>query len=188
MKFDVVIIGGGLAGVTAGVELQKAGLRCVVVSGGLSLDETPRKEFVELGGTLLRGDHVVRGDWNGNTLRCVYTRNLGGTRLDAADFILATGKFFSRGLVSTMDGIYEPIFGCDVEFDPDRSRWVNPDFFGEQPFETFGVITDPEAHVIVDGVVKDNLYAAGEILAGRQDKVESAMNLCNHLIQCRKKQ
>lgn len=34
MKFDVVIIGGGLAGMVAGISLQKAGLSSAIISGG----------------------------------------------------------------------------------------------------------------------------------------------------------
>jgi glycerol-3-phosphate dehydrogenase subunit B len=34
MKFDVVIVGGGLAGMVAGISLQKAGLSSAIISGG----------------------------------------------------------------------------------------------------------------------------------------------------------
>ncbi len=34
MKFDVVIVGGGLAGMVAGISLQKAGLSTAIISGG----------------------------------------------------------------------------------------------------------------------------------------------------------
>ena len=182
MKYDVVIIGGGLAGLTAGVELQKAGKRCVVVAGGRSLHETPQAEFVSLGGTFLRGDFAVRGEWNGNVLSCVYTRNLGKTRLEAPVFIIATGKYFSKGLVSSIDGIREPLFDCEVEYEKDRAKWTDPDFFAPQPFETFGVKTDPLGRVTVGGRRAENLYAAGELLAGKHDIESSTIELCRRLI------
>lgn len=182
MKCDVVIIGGGLAGLTAAVELQKAGKRCVVVAGGVSLHETPRAEYIAAGGIFLRGDFVRRGEWDGQRLLRVWTRNLGSEAIEAPYFILATGRFFSKGLVSTMDEIREPVFDCDVRYEKDRSAWVNLDFFGPQPFEEFGVETDECGRAMVHGVAADNLYAAGEILCGRKDIEQTALAVCRNII------
>ena len=182
MRCDVVIIGGGLAGLTAALELQRTGRRCVVVAGGMSLHETPRAAFIAAGGVFLRGDFVKRGEWKGSRLLRVWTRNLGPEPIEAKDFILATGRFFSKGLASTMDEIYEPIFGCDVRYDKDRSAWVNTDFFGPQPFEEFGVETDGCGHAMIHGVAAENLYAAGEILCGRKDIEQSALAVCRNII------
>lgn len=182
MKCDVVIIGGGLAGLTAALELQKAGKRCVVVAGGMSLHDTPRAEFIAAGGTFLRGDFVKAGEWDGGRLMRVRTRNLGGETIEAKHFILATGRFFSKGLVSTMDEIYEPVFGCDVRFDRGRSAWVNLDFFGPQPFEEYGVETDESGRAMIHGKAAENLFVAGEILGGGIDIEQSALKVCRNII------
>lgn len=182
MRYDVVIIGGGLAGITAGLKLQQSGLHTVVVSAGLSLHETPRAEYVSAGGTILAGDTVVKGIIEDGHLKHVLTSNLGVTEIHAENFILCTGKFFSKGLVSTMDRIYEPIFGCDVDYEADHSKWVAPEFGAEQPFMSIGIVTDEDCRVMIEGKVIDNLYAAGEILAGKVDIVESALKVCRKLI------
>ncbi len=182
MTCDVVIIGGGLAGLTAALELQRAGRQCVVVAGGVSLHETPRAEYIAAGGVFLRGDFVKRGEWEGNRLMRVWTRNLGDEAIEAAHFILATGRFFSKGLVSTMDEIYEPVFGCDVRYEKDRSKWVNLDFFGVQPFEEFGVETDSTGRALINGEVAENLFVAGEILCGQKDIEQTALAVCRNIM------
>jgi len=182
MRADVIIIGGGLSGTTAGVTLLREGRKCCIVSEGLSLHPTPREEFVKLGGTLLAGDSVVSGIWDGHRLTAVLTRNLENTPLEADYFILCTGKFFSKGLKATMDSIVEPIFGADVDFDPCRDRWYDPDFYAPQPFERFGVKTDAEGKVLIGGVPCENLFAAGEILAGDIDILKSVSDVCKRLI------
>ncbi len=182
MKYDVVIIGGGLAGMTAGVALCRAGKSCIAVAEGLSLHKTLRKEFISSGGMILAGDSVLDGVFDSGILKAVHTRNLENTLLEADYFILATGKFFSRGLVSTMDKIYEPVFGADVSYDEDRTSWCNSDFYAPQSFEKFGVITDGDYRVMIGGQPVENLYAAGEILAGDVDIVNSAEEVCKRII------
>lgn len=183
MKFDVVIIGGGKSGTLAALRLAGAGKRCAVVSAGLCLGKTFRREFIALGGTFLNGDRVISGKIEDGRLLYVSTANLGeNTRLEASDFLLCTGKFFSRGLVSTMEEIYEPVFGCDVLYEKDRSAWTVGDFYARQPFESFGVKTDEALRVSVNGQTVSNLYAAGEILAGEVDIKDSVEKVCSKII------
>jgi anaerobic glycerol-3-phosphate dehydrogenase len=173
MKFDVVIIGGGWAGRTAAGRLAGAGLRVCIVSEGLSLavvhDKAPYSCLADLqnkGVTVLRGDRAVEGIIAGDRVSAVLTRNLGKEMpLEADTFIIATGKFFSRGLLSDMTHIWEPVFGADVAYDADRTKWADPEFSFHQPFMDFGVRTDKAGHVLVSGRPVMNLYAAGEILA-----------------------
>ncbi len=165
MKFDVIIIGGGLAGMTAATALQTSGMRCAVVAEGLSLHNASRREFCAAGGTLLAGDRVVSGRFAGDRLVAVRTEKLGDIELEAENFVLATGKYFSRGLVADMDRVYEPLFGLDVDYDEDRSTWFDPSFAAPQKFLEFGV-KSPGGLAVKDGAVIANLYPAGEVLAG----------------------
>lgn len=182
MRYDVVIIGGGKAGLTAGLELQKAGKHTLVVAAGLSLNQTPRAEYLAQGGTILPGDAVVSGEFEKGKLLAVRTEKLGQTLIQADSFILCTGKYFGKGLATDMDKVYETVFGCDVDYIADRSAWVNPDFFAPQPFMAFGVKTDEKGRVSIGGATVENLYAAGEILAGDVDIEKSALEVCRNLI------
>ena len=59
MKFDTVIIGGGLAGYTAAKTLIERGLRCAVITEGLSLKDVPLRS---LPCSLFVGDRVLSAD------------------------------------------------------------------------------------------------------------------------------
>ncbi|MBR4788209.1 MAG: FAD-binding protein [Bacteroidales bacterium] len=115
------------------------------------------------GVAVMRGDKVLGGRWEGSHLKEVFTAN--GITLQAEEFILATGRFFSGGLAASMDRIYEPVFGADVAAPKDRSLWYDPDIRKPQPFESFGVKTTADGHILIDGRAADNVKAVGKILA-----------------------
>ena len=171
MKFDVIIIGGGWAGCTEAEKLADAGAKVCVVSEGLSLAavryESPYARHAALqkkGVTVLRGDRVLSGRIEDGKVTGVVTRNLGKSEPLAADkYVLATGKFFSRGLLSDKEHIWEPVFGADVDYDPDRTKWFDLDFDAPQPFMKFCVKTDSEGRVMVGGRAIINLTAVGDI-------------------------
>lgn len=169
MKFDAVIIGGGSSGCSAASRLASEGKRVCLVTEGLTLDslemEKPYQRLAALtaqGVAVLRGDSVAATCMERGRAAAVRTRN--GVVLEADSFYLATGRFFSRGLVADMDGIYEPLFGADVDFPADRSLWFNPDFFAPQPFESFGVKTSEDGRIYVGGKLVENVFAIGKIL------------------------
>lgn len=165
MKFDVVIIGGGLAGMTAASALQGAGFRCAVISEGLSLHNVQAGGFKAAGGTMLAGDRVIGGSFDGDRLKEVSTEKLSGIPIEADNFILATGKYFSKGIVADMDKVYEPLFGLDVDFDSDRSTWFSQSFAAPQRFLQFGVKAE-DGRALRGGRQVANLFPAGEVLAG----------------------
>ena len=181
MRFDAVVIGGGRSGSAAALALVEAGLRVCVVSEGLSLgvagsapasvatqQNPPYARLAELsakGAMVLRGDSAVSGIWDVSVLKAVVTRNLSDMPLEADFFVLATGKFFSRGLLSDMEKIWEPVFGADVYFTPGRETWSDADFFAPQPFMGFGVLTDAEGRILFGGNPAENLYGTGGVLA-----------------------
>ncbi len=171
MKFDAVVIGGGKAGCEAATLLLDAGLKVCLVSAGLTMDVESTDPWVESravarkGAVVLRGDTAVSAGIEADRVHSVYTECLEDEPLEARLFILATGKYFSRGLLSDMERIYEPVFGADVDYIPGRENWYDSDFSAAQPFLGFGVKTDAQGRVLIGGKSIKNLYATGDILA-----------------------
>ncbi len=123
-----------------------------------------KRRFEVLGGTFLMGDEVTSAAMHEGIVSSVTTRNLDTARLFADQFILATGGFFSKGLVYTPTLVNEPLFGLDIDYPEDRNAWYDPDFFADQPYLNFGVKTDESLRAVKDGVPLQNLYAIGSIL------------------------
>jgi len=174
MIFDVIIIGGGHSGLSKGIELLKSGKSCLTIcKGGSSrkfMDENynwfdQSKEFEKLGGILMKGSLVSKGIFENNVLKYILLNGHGDARFEADLFYLATGSFFSGGLVATQKEIVEPIFNLDVRYTEGRESWVNPDFFGDQPFMKFGVICDECGCAMRGGIPIINVFPIGSIVA-----------------------
>lgn len=171
MKFDAVVIGGGKAGCEAASLLLDAGLKVCLISAGLTMDAESTDPWAAVraiarrGAVVLRGDTAVSADLKAETVLSVHTECLEEEPLEARLFILATGKYFSRGLLADMERIYEPVFGADVDYIPGRENWYDSDFSAPQPFLGFGVKTDAQGRVLIGGKTMKNLYATGDILA-----------------------
>ena len=168
MRFDAIVVGGGSAGMQAAAGLQEQGRKVAVFFFGIPLEEPGREQFKAAGGVLVPGDRILRGTIEDGRVTGLVSERLGA--LSADEYVLATGRFFSGGLVADMDRIYEPVFGLDVDSGSDPSEWVNPDFGAEQPFMSFGVRADSEGHPFKDGVRIDNLTVCGDIISGRRAK------------------
>ena len=137
-----------------------------------------KRRFEVLGGTFLMGDEVTSAALHEGVVSSVTTRNLDSVRLFADHFILASGGYFSKGLVATPNRIVEPLFGLDVFQASDRNQWYRTDFFQDQPYMDFGVRTDASLHALKDGVPMKNLYAIGSVLGNtRKDDFGTAAGL-----------
>ena len=123
-----------------------------------------KRRYELLGGTYLMGDQATGAHIHEGAIHSIVTHNLGNHFMEAENFILASGSFFSKGLRSNPFEISEPVFGLDVEQAEDRSDWYNPEFMREQPYMKYGVTTDASLHAIKGGEPIKNLYAIGSIL------------------------
>ena len=86
--------------------------------------------------------------------------------LRAKHAVLASGSFFSNGLVTQFDRVTEPVFGLDVRFADQREGWSQQDVFAPQPYLQFGAIVDEHLHPRIEGETVSNLYAIGAVLEG----------------------
>ena len=133
---------------------------------GIRMQLMLKRHFQKLGGTYMLGDSVTAGEFEDNRLVSVTTQNHGEVRFEADNFILASGSFFSKGLVADIDGVREPIFGLDTDSVADRPGWYRKNMFEAQPYMNFGVSTGRDFKTSRNGVPVDNLYAAGSVLSG----------------------
>jgi len=136
---------------------------------GMRLDEALKSRFFAGGGVFIAGDRVIGGEIANGLLDHVHTQNYGDMRLTARHFVLASGSFFSGGLISEFETMREPIFGLPLDFSPKRTAWSSPAFFQPDghPFLTYGVKTNRRLNPWDrSGRIVDNLYCAGAVLAG----------------------
>lgn len=126
-----------------------------------------RNYFQSLGGIYQLGDNVNGGVIEGGRLKSVSTINHGDMQWEADNFVLATGSFFSHGLIASADRVYEPILGFDVDVKGERTEWYDKDLYKTQPYMKFGVATDRDFHAMLNGKVVENLYAVGSVLSGQ---------------------
>ena len=136
-----------------------------------------KRRYEALGGTFMASDEVLKAHIHEGKVHSVATRNLDNHFIEADNFILATGGYFSKGLRSNPFGISEPVFGLDVEFDSNRSAWYNPEFAGEQPYMKFGVKTDASLHALREGKPLDNVFAVGSVLGATRPEFGTGAGL-----------
>lgn len=122
--------------------------------------------FLKLGGVYMLGDSVKKADIENNKVVRLYSYNHGDIPFTGKDVVLATGSYFSQGLIATSDRIYEPVFNLDVSYAPDRKEWYNTKIFESQGYQKFGVKTDRSFRGLLQGQAIDNLYVSGAILEG----------------------
>lgn len=133
---------------------------------GIKAQQLLQRRFRTLGGEYFLGDSVLSAETEKGRVRRVFTANHGNIPFEAGHFVLATGSFFSRGLIASPDRITEPVFGADTCYAPSRAEWYSDRFFDRHNYQAFGVRTDRSLRVIRQGETLENLFCAGAGLAG----------------------
>lgn len=135
---------------------------------GMRIDNALKSRFAELGGVYIAGDKVVRADITDDVVNAIYTNSHPENPMEAQCYILSTGSFFSGGLVSEFNNMYEPIFKLKLHHEPERNKWYNQNFFHRDShgFLQYGVLTDESLHPYdSNNNIIQNLYCSGAIMA-----------------------
>lgn len=170
---------------SAVIEQLRKGIPVRVVFAGTLPPSVPgirtqmllKRRYEALGGTFMASDEVVKAHLHEGRVHSIATRNLDNHFIEADNFILATGGYFSKGLRSNPFGISEPIFGLDVRFDENRSAWYNPSFAADQPYMKYGVVTDASLHALREEKALENVFAIGSILGGTRPELGTGAGL-----------
>lgn len=134
-----------------------------------------KAEFEKAGGRFLLGDTVTEASFgeNGKVLS-IETANFGDIRMQADNFVLATGSFFSKGMIATPEKVYEPVFGIDLTFGEKRDEWFDRNFWNRQDYISYGAKVNSRLNPSIDGMSIRNLYVAGSLLGGSNTLYEGS--------------
>ena len=134
---------------------------------GIRSQMSLKAEFEKAGGRFFLGDSAIdtTADEDGNVLN-IGTVNFDDIRLEADNFVLATGSFFSKGMIATPDKIYEPVMGIDLCYSEGRDKWFDRNFWNRQDYISYGAKIDSDLKASIDGKKIGNVYAIGSLIGG----------------------
>lgn len=142
---------------------------------GIRTQMTLKAEFEKAGGRFLLGDTVTDAVFGQDgKIESIETANFGDIRMYADNFVLATGSFFSKGMIATPEKVYEPVFGIDLTFGDKREDWFDRNFWNRQDYISYGAKINSSLNPSIDGMTINNLYVAGSLLGGSNTLYEGS--------------
>lgn len=138
---------------------------------GVRINAALRHYFQMLGGRYILGDTVCKAVIEGDSVTEMHTTKLQEMPLQADNYVIATGSFMSRGLVADFERVYEPLLDLDTNAPSDHDQWSRYGMMGDQPYMSYGVITDENFHPLKNGKPMANVFAIGQVLGGHNPVV-----------------
>ena len=128
---------------------------------GIKMQRHLQRQFLNLGGVYMLGDNITHGDIKSGRVEQIYSFNHGDIPFKADHFVLATGSYFSQGLIANRTQIYEPIFKLDINYSTNRSDWYQKNVFDKQAYMSYGIETNANFQGQKNNQTIDNLYVIG---------------------------
>jgi len=144
---------------------------------GKRLETCLHNAMAEAGVHISTGNPIVGFNANGGQIEQVLMERTHQEIPYTADqYILATGGLVGGGVDSERTQVYEPVFGCRINYPENRYEWSAQDAFGDHAFARFGVMTDDALRPVdnQDSVLFENLRAAGGVLGGADFPAEKS--------------
>ena len=142
---------------------------------GIRTQMTLKAEFEKAGGRFLLGDTVKGAEFDKDgRIESIETANFGDIRMYADNFVLATGSFFSKGMIATPSKVYEPVFGIDLCYGESRSEWFDKNFWNKQNYISYGAKVNSNLNPSIENKTIENLYVIGSLLGGSNTLYEGS--------------
>lgn len=109
------------------------------------------------------------------------------TPYHAEQIVLATGGLVGKGIDSSREGVFEPVFDCFVPQPAERYEWFHDEVFDDQPYARFGLRVDGKLRPLSSNGEPEfsNLRAAGAVLGGydmAREKSGSGVSLATGMV------